>query len=53
MLCRNPAQHFLLDDRKGSFAVGKDADSLPSEINNISDFNLNPLDTILSQSEQN
>ena len=26
LLCRNPAQHFLLDDRKGSFAAGKDAD---------------------------
>ncbi|KQP35789.1 dihydroorotase family protein [Pseudorhodoferax sp. Leaf274] len=25
-LCANPAQHFLLDDRKGSLAVGKDAD---------------------------
>jgi allantoinase len=25
-LCRNPAQHFLLDDRKGSLAVGQDAD---------------------------
>jgi len=25
-LCRNPARHFLLDDRKGSLAVGADAD---------------------------
>ncbi|VVD89494.1 allantoinase [Pandoraea iniqua] len=25
-LCRNPAQHFLLDDRKGTFNVGADAD---------------------------
>ncbi|MDR3399476.1 MAG: amidohydrolase family protein [Pandoraea sp.] len=25
-LCRNPAQHFLLDDRKGSLDVGADAD---------------------------
>jgi len=25
-LCRNPAAHFLLDDRKGSFAIGNDAD---------------------------
>ncbi len=25
-LCRNPAHHFLLDDRKGSFAPGVDAD---------------------------
>lgn len=25
-LCRNPAQHFLLDDRKGTLEVGKDAD---------------------------
>jgi allantoinase len=25
-LCRNPARHFLLDDRKGSLAVGMDAD---------------------------
>jgi len=26
LLCRNPAHHFLLDDRKGSFAIGCDAD---------------------------
>jgi len=26
LLCRNPARHFLLDDRKGSFGPGKDAD---------------------------
>ncbi|MCY1533578.1 Allantoinase [compost metagenome] len=25
-LSRNPAQHFLLDDRKGTLDVGKDAD---------------------------
>ncbi|MGD9944568.1 MAG: amidohydrolase family protein, partial [Burkholderiaceae bacterium] len=25
-LCRNPAQHFLLDDRKGTLSVGADAD---------------------------
>lgn len=25
-LCRNPARHFLLDDRKGTLAVGMDAD---------------------------
>ena len=25
-LCSNPAKHFLLDDRKGSFAIGADAD---------------------------
>jgi allantoinase len=25
-LCRNPARHFLLDDRKGSLEPGKDAD---------------------------
>ncbi|QHE93071.1 amidohydrolase family protein [Pandoraea fibrosis] len=25
-LCRNPARHFLLDDRKGSLEVGADAD---------------------------
>jgi allantoinase len=25
-LCRNPARHFLLDDRKGTFCVGADAD---------------------------
>lgn len=25
-LCSNPARHFLLEDRKGSLAVGKDAD---------------------------
>ena len=25
-LCRNPAQHFLLDDRKGTLEVGADAD---------------------------
>ncbi|WP_087724339.1 dihydroorotase [Pandoraea sp. PE-S2T-3] len=25
-LCRNPAQHFLLDDRKGTLNVGADAD---------------------------
>lgn len=26
LLCRNPARHFLLDDRKGSLEPGKDAD---------------------------
>lgn len=26
LLCRNPARHFLLDDRKGAFDVGMDAD---------------------------
>ena len=26
LLCRNPAQHFLLDDRKGAFDAGMDAD---------------------------
>lgn len=26
LLCRNPAQHFLLDDRKGSLDVGMDGD---------------------------
>ncbi|MEN5164617.1 amidohydrolase family protein [Achromobacter kerstersii] len=26
LLCLNPAVHFLLDDRKGSFDIGKDAD---------------------------
>lgn len=26
LLCRNPARHFLLDDRKGSFDIGMDAD---------------------------
>ncbi|MNL87438.1 phenylhydantoinase [compost metagenome] len=25
-LSRNPARHFLLDDRKGTLEVGKDAD---------------------------
>lgn len=28
MLCEGPAKHFLLDDRKGSIAPGKDADIL-------------------------